>query len=923
MNARKLALVLLTIVFTAGLAADSMADISSAAVLFLRIAPGSRAAGMGESFVAIADDATATHWNPAGLGASPLTDTWIETGVPDRYRPIRAIAPVSKGDNGSYLDYDVWALSSVGLIRYDNKSWQTREFFSTRTDETLEGKVRGYFNVSDNERLAGITERVARANNSGSLEELQSLKEQVLASVPEDYSHIETLTKDLDSLVACFTLCRVNWDKASEASDLLRDGMKDSVLTEKEIDRIGFALEKSRNRFLPEEIVIPYTALFGSEVNAICSNGEALLVGSEQGLMRYNGTNWRPVTASEGLPSENITALHAMGQSILIGTDKGMAVFNGLTVNRLTTEDAALPAGEIQAIGGETMTEIYAVVDGELYRYDGRQWRSTMEYTVELDSSIDKIAERFLLYGTAAEKQRYIDKYTQITEPTVAPASVEEEPAETSEETTPADSTEMTAAETEEAVDSTAVAAEEATGEEMAEEETAPAVTAGIPGIDIPLNPGDKIQVPYTAGIKGRVNQVFVDREQTIWLGTEYGIFYFDGKTWKTPGYTDHVMVEGETLDDVAARNLARNQTAEENLAVIKDMNDLQDQPIEVGQTVRVRANPAANAVNSIGYGDNRIYFATDKGLIQYDGRSWSRADLRGLGNDQVIGVSTVGGQNWIASDDKLVVRSRGRSEITFMHVNWLPELTDDLYYEFLGFVTNKEGWGTFGGNVTFISYGTFNRTGETSSDIIGTFESFDIAFTGSYGTSLSKKMKIGFSAKVIYSRLTDQGQAKEKGGGTSTGFALDVGLLYEMTSRLNWGLAITNIGPKMSYIDAAQSDDLPRNLAFGFAYKLLQSEYNRLIVTAEVNKLLVGLDDGLGEEFKQMVFNGGAEFTYAHLISARAGYIFDEEGDIKTMTLGFGLSLFDKLKFDFGYIPSQDDFSLANTMRITLGVIL
>jgi len=50
MNARKIALVLLTLVLTAGLAADSFADISSAAVLFLRIAPGSRAAGMGARF---------------------------------------------------------------------------------------------------------------------------------------------------------------------------------------------------------------------------------------------------------------------------------------------------------------------------------------------------------------------------------------------------------------------------------------------------------------------------------------------------------------------------------------------------------------------------------------------------------------------------------------------------------------------------------------------------------------------------------------------------------------------------------------------------------------------------------------------------------------------------------------------------------
>ncbi len=920
MNARKFALVLLTLVLTAGLAADSVADISSAAVLFLRIAPGSRAAGMGEAFVAIADDATATHWNPAGLGASPLSDTWIETGIPNRYRPIKAIAPLSKGGSGDYLDYDVWALSSQGLIRYDNKHWQTKEIFSTHTDETLEQKIRGYFNINDDEQLAAVIARVAVANNSGTLEELEALREQVLAGLPEEYNLREAIESDLDSLVACFSLCRVNWDKAKEATRLLNDGLEDEVMTEQEADRIGFALEKSRNRFLPEEIEVPYDALFGSDVSAICSSGEALLVGSSRGLLRFNGTTWRAL--ADGLPSDNITALHAIGESILIGTDNGMAVFNGLVVRRLTTEEAALPPGEVEAIGGNSLTEVYAVVNGTLYRFDNRTWNKTLEYTVELDGAIDKIADRFLLYGSSAEKQRYIDLYTELTEPTLAPVAVEEEAAETSEE---AATEEVAVEEAVETVveDSTTVADSTVVLAEETVEEEAPEVTGGIPGIDIPLNPGDKIQMPYAAGIKGRVNKIFVDREQRIWLGTQYGIFSFDGKSWSAPGYEDHIMLEGETLDDVAGLDLGRNQTAADNLVAITEMNDLHNRPIEVGESVRVRTNPAANEVTEIGYGENRIYFATDQGMIEFDGRNWARSDLKGLGNERVISISSVSDQNWIASDEKMVIKSRGQSEITFMHVNWLPELTDDLYYEFLGFVTHKEGWGTFGGNITFISYGTFTRTSETSSDPIGTFESFDIAFTGSYGTSLSRKLKWGVSAKVIYSRLAEQGQAKEKGSGTSTGFALDVGLLYQMTTRFNWGLAITNLGPKMAYIDAGQSDDLPRNLAFGFAYKLLDSDYNRLILTAELNKLLVGLDDGIGEELKQTVFNGGAEFTYANLISARAGYIFDEEGDIKTMTLGFGLSLFDRLKFDFGYIPSQDDVALANTMRITLGVML
>ena len=43
------------------------ADPGSAAVPFLRISPGARPAGLGESFVAVANDANATYWNPSGL----------------------------------------------------------------------------------------------------------------------------------------------------------------------------------------------------------------------------------------------------------------------------------------------------------------------------------------------------------------------------------------------------------------------------------------------------------------------------------------------------------------------------------------------------------------------------------------------------------------------------------------------------------------------------------------------------------------------------------------------------------------------------------------------------------------------------------------------------------------------------------------
>lgn len=46
-------------------------------------APGSRAAGMGGAFVAVADDASAVYWNPAGLASGPMFNLQLDLGTSD------------------------------------------------------------------------------------------------------------------------------------------------------------------------------------------------------------------------------------------------------------------------------------------------------------------------------------------------------------------------------------------------------------------------------------------------------------------------------------------------------------------------------------------------------------------------------------------------------------------------------------------------------------------------------------------------------------------------------------------------------------------------------------------------------------------------------------------------------------------------
>ena len=45
-------------------------------------------------------------------------------------------------------------------------------------------------------------------------------------------------------------------------------------------------------------------------------------------------------------------------------------------------------------------------------------------------------------------------------------------------------------------------------------------------------------------------------------------------------------------------------------------------------------------------------------------------------------------------------------SELAVMHVNWLPSLADDMYYEFLGFRRQFPTLGTLGGHLIYLNLG-------------------------------------------------------------------------------------------------------------------------------------------------------------------------------------------------------------------------
>jgi len=281
--------------------------------------------------------------------------------------------------------------------------------------------------------------------------------------------------------------------------------------------------------------------------------------------------------------------------------------------------------------------------------------------------------------------------------------------------------------------------------------------------------------------------------------------------------------------------------------------------------------------------------------------------------------------------------------EITLMHSNWLPQLVSDMFYDFVAYKQNVPSLGgTIGGSITFLNMGEQTQTGEQLDEsgnpiVLGKFQSWDMAVTLSYATKISSNFGFGVNAKYIYSHLSPVGAGAEQGSGVASSFAVDLGLLYKASflKGLSFGMNLSNLGPKITYVDAAQADPLPTNLKLGVAYKVIDTEFNKLTICIDTNKLLVVRNENGTDPFYKAVFTAwtnepfstqmrelvssiGAEYVYNKMIFLRAGYYYDEEGRVKYPSFGAGLQ-YSNFRFDFGYIAAEQGHPLSDTMRFSL----
>jgi len=206
--------------------------------------------------------------------------------------------------------------------------------------------------------------------------------------------------------------------------------------------------------------------------------------------------------------------------------------------------------------------------------------------------------------------------------------------------------------------------------------------------------------------------------------------------------------------------------------------------------------------------------------------------------------------------------------EVAAQHLSYL----ESMHYEHMSYVmpiSGKNGVSTrgLGFSVQYLGSGDIAATSDTGASI-GYFSSHYASYNVSYGQTVTRKLSLGATAKIIHAKIDDL---------SARAYATDLGSMYKMSDRLTFSGALTNIGTKLKFIQ--DRDALPMAIKVSAAFKPAK----QWVITSEgVYRI-----NGLGS------VHVGGQWRVVDSFSLRAGYKTDTLKGLNALagvTAGFGI---------------------------------
>jgi hypothetical protein len=264
----------------------------------------------------------------------------------------------------------------------------------------------------------------------------------------------------------------------------------------------------------------------------------------------------------------------------------------------------------------------------------------------------------------------------------------------------------------------------------------------------------------------------------------------------------------------------------------------------------------------------------------------------------------------------------------------WLKSLVGDIYLANLtGFYRIKKVQ-TVHMSLRYFSLGQIQYTDETGNNTIQVHPN-EFFLDAGYSRRFGDIAAVGATLRFIYSNIAPNAGTATESIKPGIAGAADITVMVDkhfenkkggdISHELLWGLAITNLGSKMSYTSNVVKDFIPTNLGIGFGYKLHldRADKHTVGVYLDVNKLLVPTPQytydsvkgvnvpstayksqgvitgavssfydapgGAMEELRSISTGVGAEYFYKKMFGLRLGYFYEHptKGNRNFLTVG------------------------------------
>jgi hypothetical protein len=355
---------------------------------------------------------------------------------------------------------------------------------------------------------------------------------------------------------------------------------------------------------------------------------------------------------------------------------------------------------------------------------------------------------------------------------------------------------------------------------------------------------------------------------------------------------------------------------------------------------------------NELGPGDRVITTGVPFVLIAADARA------AGMGDIGVATSADAFSQQWNPAKYAFAISKQG---VGLTYTPYLSQLVNDIFLGNLTYYNRLSERSAIGASLRYFSLGDIElRPDAISEPLIQSPNEF--TFDVSYSLRLSERFSMAVAGRYLRSDLRIQ--ASNEDATAASSFAVDVAGYYQseeipyndFDGRWRAGFNISNVGPKIKYDEVGQENNLPTNLALGGGFDFILDEYNKIGLTAQVNKLLVptprdfdgdgdidaeddeeyedisffsgifesfgDAPDGFSEELKEFTWALGAEYWYQDVFALRTGYFneSEEKGSRKFLSLGAGFR-YTAINIDISYLfsTSRVRSPLEGTLRFGL----